>query len=298
VAVLQHDAAGRATAPLDAPVGRPADRAEVAPAVRTRDLRREFDGRPVLGGIDLDVAPGEFVALLGASGSGKSTYLRVLAGLDPQATGEVTVPDRLSVAFQEPRLLPWRRVWRNVALGVAGSRADVRRRAEEALREVGLESHTSAWPITLSGGEAQRVALARSLVRDPQLLLLDEPFGALDALTRIKMHALLARLCHVHQPAVVLVTHDVDEAVLLADRALVLRPRYDEDGRELGARISVDIPIDVPVDGAGPRRRSHPRFIQLRQYLLNELGVDESPEVGRHAVDPSSASADLHPGGA
>jgi sulfonate transport system ATP-binding protein len=282
VPVLERRANGSAVVAAD---GLRTDVPVVAPAVRTRQLRRAFDGRAVLGGIDLDVAPGEFVALLGASGSGKSTYLRILAGLDPEATGQVTVPDRLSVAFQEPRLLPWRKVWRNVAIGLPRPQSEARRRAEQALAEVGLENHTSAWPSTLSGGEAQRVALARSLVRDPQLLLLDEPFGALDALTRIKMHALLATLCRIHRPAVVLVTHDVDEAVLLADRALVLRQRYDAAGRELGARISVDIPVDVP----RPRKRSHPRFIQLRQFLLNELGVDDTP-----GADPP----DLGDGGA
>lgn len=262
-------------APTDlTPDGAPARPDAGAPTVRIRDLRRSFAGRAVLGGVDLDVAPGEFVALLGASGSGKSTILRALAGLDPDVTGTYEVPDRIAVAFQEPRLLPWRKVWRNVALGLSGSRSEAKRRAEEALREVGLDRHRSAWPSTLSGGEAQRAALARSLVRDPQLLLLDEPFGALDALTRIKMHALLARLCAVHQPAVVLVTHDVDEALLLADRALVLTPRSGEDGVELGARIAVDIAIDVP----HPRNRSDRRFQQLRRYLLQELGVDDAPD--------------------
>ena len=244
---------------------------EVA-VVQTLGVRRCFEDRWVLGGVDLDVRQGEFVALLGASGSGKSTFLRVLAGLDPGAEGAVVVPTRRSVVFQEPRLLPWRKVWRNVVIGLRLPRSRARARAEAALAEVGLASHVDAWPATLSGGEAQRVALARSLVRDPELLLLDEPFGALDALTRIKMHGLLAELCRVHRPAVILVTHDVDEAVLLADRVLVLGQHVDPEGRELGAGIVLDAVVDV----AHPRHRSDPRFIALRQRLLGELGVDES----------------------
>src|SRR5439155_3586104 len=122
-----------------------------------------------------------------------------------------------AVVFQEPRLVPWRRVLPNVVLGRCRS-ASVRRQGADALAEVGLTEHADAWPATLSGGEAQRVALARALVREPELLLLDEPFGALDALTRTKMHALLRELCRRHQPAVLLVTHDVDEAITLADR--------------------------------------------------------------------------------
>src|SRR5690606_12873380 len=133
---------------------------------------------------------------------------------------EVTVPASRAVVFQDSRLLPWKRVWSNVALGLKG--ADVRARAEQALREVGLGHRLDVWPLTLSGGEAQRTALARALVREPQLLLLDEPFAALDALTRMKMHGLVLSLWQAHRPAVMMVTHDVDEAIALADRVLVL----------------------------------------------------------------------------
>jgi sulfonate transport system ATP-binding protein len=150
----------------------------------------------------------------------------------------------------------------NVVLGLGGRDADERGRA--ALSEVGLRGHEGDWPKTLSGGEAQRVALARALVREPELLLLDEPFGALDALTRIRMHALVVRLCQSHHPAVLLVTHDVDEAILLADRVLVLT-----DGR---------LSLDVPVGLEAPRMRSDPAFGRLRARLLAELGVDESTE--------------------
>jgi sulfonate transport system ATP-binding protein len=228
-------------------------------AVHARGVRRRFGSRTVLDGIDRDLHAGEFVALLGRSGSGKSTLLRAVAGLDPDVEGDVHVPERRSVVFQDPRLLPWKRVLPNVVLGLSGR--DARSHGTTALAEVGLADHARAWPATLSGGEAQRVALARALVRDPQLLLLDEPFGALDALTRIRMHVLLRDLCARHTPAVLLVTHDVDEAILLADRVLVL-----VDGR---------IGLDVPVELEGGRQRRDPGFDALRTRLLAELGVEE-----------------------
>jgi len=229
------------------------------PAVVVRGLRRRFGERVVLDGIDLEIGRDEFVALLGRSGSGKSTLLRALAGLDPDYEGSCLVPDARSVVFQEPRLLPWRRVLQNVVLGLPRG-AHARRQGTDALTEVGLADHAGAWPATLSGGEAQRVALARALVREPALLLLDEPFGALDALTRLKMHALLADLCRRHRPAVLLVTHDVDEAIALADRVLVL------DGGNLA--------VDRRVDLDRPRDRTAPGFASLRQELLAALGVE------------------------
>ncbi|MEV6064243.1 ABC transporter ATP-binding protein [Nocardia asteroides] len=228
--------------------------------VRASALTRGFGERIVLNGIDIEIRRGEFVALLGRSGSGKSTLLRALAELDADVpgSGELTVPAQRAVVFQDSRLLPWARVLDNVVLGLTGRDAAARGRA--ALAEVGLAGREKAWPRELSGGEQQRVALARSLVREPELLLADEPFGALDALTRIRMHALLQALCERHRPAVLLVTHDVDEAVLLADRVLVL----DE------GRIALDQRIDTP----RPRRHAHPEFIRLREVLLAGLGVD------------------------
>ncbi|WP_131792641.1 ABC transporter ATP-binding protein, partial [Candidatus Protofrankia datiscae] len=192
-----------------------------ASLVRVRGLRRAYQDKVVIDGLDVDIAAGEFVALLGKSGCGKTTLLRTLAGLDQPDAGTVDVPAQRAVVFQEHRLLPWERVWRNVAIGLP--RGEGQQKAAAALAEVGLSSHLEAWPITLSGGEAQRVALARALVREPKLLLLDEPFAALDALTRIKMHELVRELVARHRPAVLLVTHDVDEAITLADRVLVMR---------------------------------------------------------------------------
>jgi len=229
-------------------------------AVQARDVSKSFSARTVIKDLDLEIRPGEFVALLGRSGAGKSTLLRIFGGLDPDYEGDVLVPQRHAVVFQEPRLIPWQRVLPNVALGLRPT-ADIKRQSEAALAEVGLAEHARAWPVTLSGGEAQRVALARALVREPQLMLLDEPFGALDALTRTRMHALLQDLCERHQPAVLLVTHDVDEAITLADRAVVL-----SDGR---------LTLDLQVELDRPRDRGNPGFIDLRTRLLAELGVPE-----------------------
>lgn len=228
--------------------------------VRAEQITRRFGSRTVLDQIDLSMGPGEFVALLGRSGTGKSTLLRILAGLDRDFSGSVRVPVDRAVVFQDARLVPWLRVLGNVTLGLRDRNAA--RRGRQALQEVGLTQQTRAWPSTLSGGEAQRVALARALVREPRLILADEPFGSLDALTRLRMHALLAELYARHRPAVLLVTHDVDEAILLADRIAVL----DAGG------IVFDTVVDVP----GDRERHHPRFISLRDQLLGALGVGSS----------------------
>ncbi|MEV6489523.1 ABC transporter ATP-binding protein [Actinoplanes sp. NPDC051633] len=190
--------------------------------VRIEGLTRRYGDKVVLDDLSLTIEPNEFVALLGRSGSGKSTLLRALARIDYDVEGEgaFDIPADVSVVFQDSRLLPWRRVLDNVILGLRVP--DARRRGTEALAEVGLSGRERAWPNELSGGEQQRVALARSLVGEPRLLLADEPFGALDALTRIRMHGLLRDLCRRHRPSVLLVTHDVDEAVKLADRTVVL----------------------------------------------------------------------------
>lgn len=225
--------------------------------VDIENLTRSFDGPAVLDGIDLKIKPGEFVALLGRSGSGKSTLLRVLSGLDTAPARKLQVPKRRSVVFQEPRLLPWKTVIQNTRLGV--TRPDAHAHAKQALADVGLSHRVDAWPLTLSGGEAQRAALARALVRQPELLLLDEPFAALDALTRLKMHDLVFDLWQMHKPAVLLVTHDVWEAVALADRILVLdRGRFV---REI--RVDID----------HPRRRGGAETTRIEAELLQQLGV-------------------------
>lgn len=237
----------------------PVDVAPAALAAQVSGARKVFDGKAVLDGFDLSIGQGEFIALLGKSGSGKTTLLRMLAGLDDVDSGSVLVAERRTVVFQEPRLVQSKRVLDNVLLGL--DRRTQRQAAVAALEEVGLASHADAWPATLSGGEAQRVALARALLRAPQLLMLDEPFAALDALTRIKMQALVAQLCRRHRPAVLLVTHDVDEAIQLADRVLVLS----------GGRTVLDERIAL----AHPRQRGVAEFDQLRNRLLRTLGVTE-----------------------
>ncbi|MFT4076903.1 MAG: ABC transporter ATP-binding protein [Asticcacaulis sp.] len=255
-AILSHNRLG---------ISEPTFRAEGAagaskPAVRLRNFTRRFGDNAIIDGLDLDLAPGEFVSLLGRSGSGKTTLLRTLAGLDGTDDQDVTIPAARAVVFQDARLLPWKRVWENVALGLKGK--DIRKRAEAALREVGLGHRLDAWPLTLSGGEAQRTALARALVRDPQLLLMDEPFAALDALTRLRVHELVLRLWRIHKPTVMLVTHDVDEAIALSDRILVLDK----------GRIVAEERIETP---RGDRLAL---TVTLREKLLGCLGTGHIPE--------------------
>jgi sulfonate transport system ATP-binding protein len=230
-------------------------------AVHIEGLSREFGGRRVLDGLNLDIRRGEFVALLGASGAGKTTLLRIIGALDRADSGTVLVPEARTIVFQEPRLVPAKRALANVIVGLPRTTGS-RERGARALAEVGLGGHARAWPHTLSGGEAQRVALARALVREPELLLLDEPFAALDALTRLRMQDLVGELCHLHRPAVLLVTHDVDEAVRLADRVAVLR-----DGRLI---------TDEVVTAQRPRDAADPAFGLLRRRLLADLGVRET----------------------
>ena len=229
--------------------------------VEVRGLRRSFGPRTVLDGVELRMQRGEFVALLGKSGCGKTTLLRALSGLDTADQGTVIAPKARTVVFQEHRLMPWFKVWQNVVIGLPFGKSKAAARA--ALDEVGLRDHYDAWPATLSGGEAQRVALARALVREPELLLLDEPFAALDALTRLKMQALVRALFERHRPAILLVTHDVDEAIVLDDRILVVR-----DGRTAS---------EHRLSSGAVRHRRGPEFAELREELLSELGVTDSP---------------------
>lgn len=229
-------------------------------AVQVRGLVRRYADRAVIKHLNLDIQRGEFVALLGESGCGKTTLLRALAGLDSVDAGQIVGASRPAVVFQEHRLLPWDSLWRNVSLGL--DEVEGRTRAESALIEVGLGDRLDDWPRNLSGGQAQRVALARALVREPKLLLLDEPFAALDALTRIKMHGLIRELVDTHQPGVLLVTHDVDEAIALASRALIMRHGV--------------IAASYAISPQANLQRSHPDAIALRDALLTELGVENN----------------------
>ena len=228
----------------------------------------------VLDDVDLTVAPGEFVALLGPSGCGKSTLLRLVAGLEPASQGTLTQdgvpirrpdPSRI-VVFQDPTLFPWRTVRDNVALGLQarGVLRDQRNRIDEALALVGLREFADAYPHQLSGGMAQRVALARALVNDPSLLVLDEPLGKLDSLTRLTMQSELVSLWQRQNFSVLLVTHDVEEALFLAQRVIVLSDRP--------ARITAQIVNDQPY----PRHRGSPKLAELRHQALRALGLDST----------------------
>jgi sulfonate transport system ATP-binding protein len=253
--------------------------------VSLEDVGRTFPpatkgGQPrrVLRDISLEIAPGEIVALIGASGSGKSTLLRQISGLDLPDTGAVRidgsplngVDQRSAVAFQEPRLLPWRSIARNIDVGLPrGTRsADGRARVSELLRLVQLSDAASLRPRQISGGMAQRASLARALARGPGVLLLDEPFGALDALTRLTMQDLLLDI-HAVEPATILfVTHDVEEALYLADRVVLLgvEPGYSSNSGAVIRSI-------ITVPGTRPRDRSSPALAHLRAELLEGLGV-------------------------
>ncbi|MEE1866177.1 MULTISPECIES: aliphatic sulfonates ABC transporter ATP-binding protein [Pseudomonas] len=233
------------------------------------NLQKTFGQRQVLRDIDLHIPAGQFVAIVGRSGCGKSTLLRLLAGLDQPSGGELLAGSApLSEAredtrlmFQEARLLPWKKVIDNVGLGLSGS---WRAQALHALEAVGLGERANEWPAALSGGQKQRVALARALIHQPRLLLLDEPLGALDALTRIEMQQLIERLWREHGFTVLLVTHDVSEAVAVADRVILI-----EDG-EVGLDLTVDLPR--------PRVRGSHRLAALETEVLNRvLSVPAAP---------------------
>jgi sulfonate transport system ATP-binding protein len=228
-----------------------------APVIAATGLRRSYGSREVLSGLDLTVERGEFVAIIGHSGVGKTTLFRILAGLDEAFRGDVVIARRLSVMFQDARLLPWQRVAANVTLGLRGGDAELA--GLRTLAEVGLAARAHAWPRELSGGEVQRVALARALARGPEVLLLDEPFGALDALTRSHMQALLGRLVEHHATTTLLVSHDLDEAIGLADRVLTMH-----DGT-----ISQEVQVPLP----RPRDPDTAQFAALRSRLRSALGL-------------------------
>ncbi len=221
------------------------------------DVVRRFGDRVVLDHLCLTIADEELVVLLGPSGCGKTTLLRLMAGLDRPDGGTVEVPARRAIVFQGDRLLPWQRALRNVSLGRYGP--DAEQRARAALAEVGLAGRERAWPKELSGGEAQRVALARALVSRPELVLLDEPVAALDAITRRRMHDLVRALRRQHHAAMLLVTHDVDEAIALADRIVVMSQ----------GRISTSHPVTL----SAAEREAGVSREDLRAALLADLGL-------------------------
>ncbi|MDR2165891.1 MAG: ABC transporter ATP-binding protein [Zoogloeaceae bacterium] len=228
----------------------------------------------VLEDVSLEIAPGEFVALLGPSGCGKSTLLRLVAGLEPADAGSITQDERpitapdpsRIVVFQDPTLFPWRNVWDNVALGLEAQGVLKREKArvDEALRKVGLEAFAKSWPHQLSGGMAQRVALARALVNNPKLLILDEPLGKLDSLTRLEMQSELVSLWQKNGFSVLLVTHDIEEALFLSRRVVIFSPRP--------ARIVAEFTVDRPY----PRHRGDAMLADLRHEILNRLGLGQS----------------------
>jgi len=226
------------------------------------ELTKAFSSKTVLKSLNLEAAPGEFIAIVGRSGCGKSTLLRLVAGLETPTDGGVLLDDEplrrlngsIRVMFQDSRLLEWKSVLQNVGLGL---KDNWRSQAEWALEEVGLQDRAGEWPSVLSGGQRQRVALARALVSQPRLLLLDEPLGALDALTRIEMQRLIESLWEEQGFTALLVTHDVEEAVALADRVVLI-----ESGK-----IVLDERVDLP----RPRQRGNPKFVEIRERVLERV---------------------------
>jgi sulfonate transport system ATP-binding protein len=238
--------------------------------VRIKDVSIAFGGRTVLENFDIEISAGEFVAIVGRSGCGKSTLLRSVVGLETPQTGTIVVGNvatnvqknvakntgkaDVRVMFQDSRLLPWRRILPNVMLGLESALIP---RARKVLAQVGLAERANDWPATLSGGQRQRVALARALVHDPNLLLLDEPLGSLDALTRIEMQQLIEDIWRSRGFTAMLVTHDVAEAISLADRVILIE----------GGRVALDEVVNIP----RPRTRGSARFAALEERILGRV---------------------------
>ncbi|MFZ6726607.1 ATP-binding cassette domain-containing protein [Undibacterium sp. MH2W] len=252
---------GRLTVTSDRPTGTTID---------LRRVQKSYADRQVLKSLDLHIAPGEFVAVIGRSGCGKSTLLRLLAGLERADAGTLQLGHDQStvsspsiedsgtrVMFQDARLLPWKTVLDNVRLGLSGDGDHTKKIAQAALAKVDLADRASEWPSILSGGQRQRVALARALIHQPSLLLLDEPLGALDALTRIEMQTLIEQLWQEQGFTALLVTHDVQEAIALADRVILI-----EEGK-----VSLDLKVNLP----RPRARGDAHFAELEDHILKRV---------------------------
>jgi sulfonate transport system ATP-binding protein len=245
--------------------------------VKIMGLTKTYGKKTVLQNLDLEIAPGEFVAIVGRSGGGKSTLLRLISGFENPTQGGILVDGMplkgrnraACTMFQNDRLLPWERVLENVGLGL--HQKNWRQEAQQALAQVGLAERSGEFPAVLSGGQKQRVALARSLVREPRLLMLDEPLGALDALTRIEMQRLIESIWQEKQFSVFLITHDVDEAVMLADRVLLI-----EQGQ-----IAVDMPIPLP----RPRQRKSQAFMTLAEEILERVMGDRASLMNANAEE-------------
>lgn len=227
-----------------------------------RGLGKAIANRTILHDINLEIKPGEFIAIIGKSGCGKTTLLRLIAGLTEPTIGQVALDNSplaglnpaARVMFQDARLLPWKRVWENVALGLPNLNPE---HALQALHQVGLADRAYDWPLGLSGGERQRLALARAIANTPSLLLLDEPFGALDALTRIEMQQLVEQLWRAQCFTAILVTHDVEEAIALADRVLLIQNQH----------IALNLPIHLPRS----RQRGSAEFAAIKEQLLSAI---------------------------
>jgi sulfonate transport system ATP-binding protein len=236
-----------------------------------KDVSRTFNGTTAVQNVNLEVKPGEIIGLLGTSGCGKSTLLRAISGLDPEYDGEIEINgtvskeihDTTGCIFQEPRLLPWLSVLDNVTFGLTGSRKDKENRAIEYLESVGLRGKEKLYPRELSGGMAQRVAIARALVTSPEILLLDEPFSALDAFTKMQLQDLLLDVWKKYQSTIVLVTHDIDEATYLCDRVVILRGQPGEVEKE------------ITIEQERPRDRGSEELAHLKSEILESLDLNK-----------------------
>lgn len=236
-----------------------------------RDVSRTFNGVTAVQNVNIEVRPGEIIGLLGTSGCGKSTLLRAISGLDPdydgviEINGTVTkdIHDTTGFIFQEPRLLPWLNVLDNVTFGLAGSRRDKENKAIEYLESVGLRGKEKLYPRELSGGMAQRVAIARALVTSPEILLLDEPFSALDAFTKMQLQDLLLDVWQKYQATIILVTHDIDEATYLCDRIFILRGQPGEVEKE------------IQINQKRPRDRGNEELAHLKSEILASLDLNK-----------------------
>ena len=248
--------------------------------LKVKGIKKDFGHQHVLRSIELEVQKGEFVAVIGRSGCGKSTLLRLIAGLDKPTEGEMLINDEpvhelnpeVRIMFQDARLLPWKCVMDNAALGLEKGETA---KAETALKYVGLYDRAKEWPSVLSGGQKQRVALARALASHPKLLLLDEPLGALDALTRIEMQQLIESLWLKQKFTTILITHDVEEAVAMADRVILI-----EQGR---------IAMDIRVPFSRPRQRGHAAFAAMVSNVLQRVMEEPEKTVENHVTEVSPA---------